>query len=486
MKKLVRNKKNVFFYISLIIILGSFVRFYNINYDDLWSDEMASFWISDPTISFDETLRRIFSSNWMVLYEICLKYFHYVFGYEVYVSRYFSFLISILSLISFGFLLSKITKKESVILGLFILSINIYHIRYSIELRSYILAFFLVTMFIYLAFKEATSNHKINIPYLILLNLIAVLMLFSHAYTLLVVGSFVIFKLLIFYKRKIINHRNVLLISSLVITMSLFLFVYFQTIMGGTDPNMIKGISPGWLSQVKPTFYTNFYFSKFFGSRMLGLIHLSILFYCIVKFKKNLINDFNIFTFFVILIFFSYFIPLLYGYIFSPILLDRYIFFVLIPIICLLSHFILLIKSSFLKYSFVILICLTTFLNNLLYENTGRQFYTTINPTKPNIRNALEIINDSNTKLFTFNRDDRFAINTNNIYENYLVKYLDELNYDLQYFNYNDIKKKPNSLWVIYFRDTTKVKFKIPEKFSGYSIADKKFLNNLNLFLLTK
>ena len=256
--------------------------------------------------------------------------------------------------------------------------------------------------------------------------------------------------------------------------------------MGGTDPNMIKGISPGWLSQVKPTFYTNFYFSKFFGSRMLGLIHLSILFYCIVKFKKNLINDFNIFTFFVILIFFSYFIPLLYGYIFSPILLDRYIFFVLIPIICLLSHFILLIKSSFLKYSFVVLICLTTFLNNLLYENTGRQFYTTINPTKPNIRNVLEIINDSNTKLFTFNRDDRFAINTNNIYENYLVKYLDELNYDLQYFNYNDIKKKPNSLWVIYFRDTTKVKFKIPEKFSGYSIADKKFLNNLNLFLLTK
>jgi len=486
MKKILSNKKNVFFCISLIVILGSLVRVYNINYDDLWSDEMASFWIADPTISFDETLMRIFSSNWMVLYEICLKYFHYLFGYEVYVSRYFSFLISILSLISFGFLLSKITKIESVILGLFILSINIYHIRYSIELRSYIFAFFLVTMFIYLAFREATSNHKINFPHLIFLNLISVFMLFCHPYTLLVVGSYVIFELLKFYKKKIISSYNILLISSLMFTMILFLFIFFQTTLKDTDPNMLKGISPDWLSQVKLKFYTNFYFSKFFGSRMLGLIHLSILFYCIIRFKKNLIDDFNIFTFFVILIFFSYFIPLVYGYIFSPILLDRYIFFVLIPIICLLSHFILMIKSKLLKYSFVVLICLTTFLNHLLYENTGRQFYTSINPTKPNTRNALEIINNSNTKLFTFNRDDRFVINTNNIYENYIIKYLDELSYDLQYFNFNDIKKKPNNLWVIYYRDTTKIKFKIPEKFSGYNITDKKYLNNLNLFLLTK
>jgi|TARA_B110000914_G_C15201064_1_gene326226 hypothetical protein len=67
MKKILSNKKNVFFCISLIVILGSLVRVYNINYDDLWSDEMASFWIADPTISFDETLKRIFSSNWMVL-----------------------------------------------------------------------------------------------------------------------------------------------------------------------------------------------------------------------------------------------------------------------------------------------------------------------------------------------------------------------------------------------------------------------------------
>jgi len=343
MKNIIFKKKNSFIFLLLIVILGSLIRAYNINYDDLSSDEMVSFWVSDPSISFKETLIRIFSSNWMIFYEICLKYFHYLFGYEVYVSKYFSFFLSILSLISFGLLLSKITKIESVILGLFILSINIYHIRYSIELRSYIFSFFLVTLFIYLAFKHTSINQKTNILNLFILNLIAILMLFCHPFTLLVVGSFVVFELSKFYKKKKISFYNIFLITSLVFTMTLFLFIYFQTTLKIIDQNILNGISPDWLWQVKPKFYTNFYFSKYFGSRMLGLVHLGILLYCIIKFKKNLLKDFNIYTFFVFLIFFSYFIPLVYGYIFKPILLDRYIFFVLIPIICLLSHFILFI-----------------------------------------------------------------------------------------------------------------------------------------------
>ena len=486
MKWFIITKKNASIYITLIVILGSLIRIYNINHDDLWSDEMASFWISDPSISFRETIIRIFSSNWMILYEICLKYFHYVFGYDVHVSRYFSFFISILSLISFGFLLSKITKIESVILGLFILSINIYHIRYSIELRSYILTFLLVTLFIYLIFKDTASHKKNNISNLFLLNLITLSMLLCHPFTLLVVGSFVVFELLRFYKKKKFNYFSFSKITSLLFTMLLFLFIYFQTTLKIIDQDILNGISPAWLWQVKPTFYTNFYFSKFFGSRILGLIYLSILLYCVIKFKDKLINDHNIYTFFIILIFFSYFIPLVYGYIFEPILLDRYIFFVLIPIICLLSHFILLIRSKFLKYFFLILICLTTFLNHLVSENIGRQFYTVINPSKPNTRDALEIINTSTTKLFTFNRDDRYLINTNNIYENYLLKYLDATGYNLQYFSYNNIKIKPKKIWVIYYRDITKSKFKIPKKFMGYKIADEIWLNNLNLFLLSK
>ena len=136
------NSKFKVISILLIILFGSFLRGYNINYNDFWSDEMVSFWVSDPSLSFDETLQRIFSSQWMVLNEILLKYFHSIFGYDVNISRYFSFFISVLSLISFALLLSNISNINSTIFGIFILSINIYHIGYSIELRSYILTFF--------------------------------------------------------------------------------------------------------------------------------------------------------------------------------------------------------------------------------------------------------------------------------------------------------------------------------------------------------
>ena len=44
--------------IILIILLGIFFRFYQINYEDLWIDEIFSFWIADPNISFIETLQR--------------------------------------------------------------------------------------------------------------------------------------------------------------------------------------------------------------------------------------------------------------------------------------------------------------------------------------------------------------------------------------------------------------------------------------------
>ena len=53
------NSKNLI-NISLIfvIILGVFLRLYNLNYDDLWFDEISSFWVSDPEISFQESLKR--------------------------------------------------------------------------------------------------------------------------------------------------------------------------------------------------------------------------------------------------------------------------------------------------------------------------------------------------------------------------------------------------------------------------------------------
>ena len=98
------NNYNYKVFLIIIFLSAIFLRFYNLNFNDLWSDEMVSFWISDPSIEYKETFLRIFSSNWMVLYELLLKNFNILFGYDVHYPRIFSFIISVLSLI-FYFLL---------------------------------------------------------------------------------------------------------------------------------------------------------------------------------------------------------------------------------------------------------------------------------------------------------------------------------------------------------------------------------------------
>ena len=40
------NYQNIF--LSLIVISGVILRIYNINFDDLWYDEIISFWVANP------------------------------------------------------------------------------------------------------------------------------------------------------------------------------------------------------------------------------------------------------------------------------------------------------------------------------------------------------------------------------------------------------------------------------------------------------
>ena len=49
--------------VFFLILFGSILRIYNLNFDDFWYDEMVSFWLSDPNLNFFETLKRVFSSN---------------------------------------------------------------------------------------------------------------------------------------------------------------------------------------------------------------------------------------------------------------------------------------------------------------------------------------------------------------------------------------------------------------------------------------
>ena len=67
-------KKEILF-VTLVILFGLLLRGYNINFNDFWSDEMVTFYLSNPNFNFLETIKLIFESNMMITYEIMLKFF---------------------------------------------------------------------------------------------------------------------------------------------------------------------------------------------------------------------------------------------------------------------------------------------------------------------------------------------------------------------------------------------------------------------------
>ena len=61
--------------VSLVILLGLLLRGYNINFNDFWSDEMVSFYLSNPDLNFIETMTLIFESNLNVHFRVRIEVF---------------------------------------------------------------------------------------------------------------------------------------------------------------------------------------------------------------------------------------------------------------------------------------------------------------------------------------------------------------------------------------------------------------------------
>ena len=75
------NLNNVFkpiYFFLLLLIFGGIFRLYNINFDDLWIDEISTFWISDPNLSLKESyiknvLKTLIHKNYLIIRYKLLK-----------------------------------------------------------------------------------------------------------------------------------------------------------------------------------------------------------------------------------------------------------------------------------------------------------------------------------------------------------------------------------------------------------------------------
>ena len=152
------------------------------------------------------------------------------------------------------------------------------------------------------------------------------------------------------------------------------------------------------------------------------------------------------------MLFLSYFVPLIYGYFLKPIIFPRYIMFVLIPIILIISILIFYLENKNLR-KFLIFFLVFINLGNHLTESTFKQFFNERKKFKPDFNGAFEIINSSeinNVILYREKGDKNKPDYTGQVLFNYVQTMIKNKEYEINLLN-NNLENYEGKVWNICF-----------------------------------
>ena len=392
------DKKQITEYLIILILVfvGFVLRYHNLLLEDYWADEMIGFAQADPNLTFKETLRLIHNPEFWdksdqtpILFHLLLKYFYKFFGYNPDYGRIFTLLLGI-SVIPLALLvIRELNAKKGSLLFCFLLCTNIYLINYSQEVRPYILLFLLSFVSIYFFLKILNNLLNKNNFYFssLVLILINVLGFLTHPFFLIIVASEILycFIIMVYLRKEFFK----------VLTILIFSFIFSLLIQYEYIISLIN-LPDFWIENPSIKFITDFYFSRFFGSKIMGTIYLLVTLLLFLTFRKKIFSLNNYYLFLIIIIFLSYILPFIYGFIRMPVLHDRYIIFILIPILALISILIYELKNLKLRKIIISTLVIIN-ISHLYYEMSNKVFY------KPEVSKILISINEASQQEYSKN-----------------------------------------------------------------------------------
>ena len=463
------NKKNIFYLSIAFFLIGVFLRFYQINFESYWWDEMLGFWTADPNININETIHRQRNHDLTsIIFHLLLKSFYKIFGYNPELGRYIPFLFGILSIPLLGILSKQVKDNDSYLISILLISINIYLIAYSQETRHYSLVFLasIVNLIIYynITFTSNTGTQKIFV--FLSFILFSVFSLSLSPFILIIFFSQIIHSV---YEILFFRKRNFLILLSAPIILILYVILNYDFLF--VD---LANQKNHFIANIEWNFIYNLFFSRFFGSAIMGFIYLIVLLFLLNYCKEKIFIKPNKYLPLIFILLFSYIVPFLYGIFFVPILFDRYIIFVLIPIILLLSTLIYEVKKSYLR-NIIILILLIPSLINIFLEITLRD------ETKPEFNQLIKHLANSETKKMTLLIDnEKITKKTLSIVENYIKSNIIVKKNNLEIFDFYNLPDDINNVWVICYERFTGPTCEFPENKS----ANFKLIDSIKFYLV--
>jgi mannosyltransferase len=322
------NNKYLVYLIS-ITLLGFGLRFYHLDFQSLWLDELYSMIGCNPNQSLNEVINYC-KGDQPPSFFILLFYAFKVFGYTPFVGRLLAAVIGTLGIPVIYFLGKEVQGKTTGLVAAFITSFNYYHIFYSQEVRFYSLLF-LLSALSYLFFIRISRNSKLK-DY-VLYVIFTTLLLYTHYYGLVVFASQGLIFIILLLQRR--YPLAVIVKSAFAGLTALLLFSpWIPQVMNDSK------ISEFWIGAPSPLFLFITYFTYF--TEIVQALIFAFLIYLFFRFRPKgndsaLIqskSNFVIITGWVIL---GYLIPAVYTWIRIPILFPRYTIIVLPAIILMIA-----------------------------------------------------------------------------------------------------------------------------------------------------
>lgn len=174
------DKKTVILIVlSLILLLGFSVRFYNIGSESIWTDEGYSLYFS--SMSVEEMVDNLKYDNHPPLYYLLLKAWTTAFGDSETSIRFLSLIFSVITIFLVYRIGEEIYSKKTGLYASFLISIAVFHVKYAQEARSYTLfAMLAAVSFLYFFRLKKDVNKKNIVLYL----LSSIFLLYTHTYSL--------------------------------------------------------------------------------------------------------------------------------------------------------------------------------------------------------------------------------------------------------------------------------------------------------------
>lgn len=481
--EIIKKLKQNYVLISILILTVA-LRFYKIDFQSIWLDEIHTMNESNPKVGFSELYNIITAGEQMPPFYFYSLYFLFkIFGYTTFIARMYSAIIGVASVFSIYLLGKELMNRKVGLIAALLITINSFHLYYSQEARPYIFLFLFTTLAFYYLIKFIKLPNKKNAIYY---GVISALMISSHFF-----GLFVLFAqyllLLAFLILSNKEARKSFFINALISGL-IALVLFIPAIKIFINVTEIKEF---WIPAPTADVYT-LIFKEFFGNSEMVLTLLGFLFFVyLVTLSKeketkitydSIIKNEIIFSFIVLIptIIVIILIPLIRSYLSIPMIISRYFITVLPEIIIIISISIFQFKNKIVQYailSFFVIFSLTDIIIiKKYYGNVNKaQFREATNFVINNNKNKEKVVSSLGWYM------PYFLDNGNNKYEiidKSLDIYISEIQQDtinLKPFWYIDgfgRDYKPNDASVAFINKY----FYIDNNYDGFQAWTKHFI----------